>query len=87
MPAVDRPEEPLDAIAHLAGGLVGERDSEDRARIDPVHLDKTRDAHREDARLAGTRAGEDEDGSIAVEHGLALCGIEAAEQLLVGDRR
>jgi hypothetical protein len=80
-------EEALDAIAHLAGRLVGEGYGENGTRIDAVNLDEARNAHCEDARLAGAGAGENEDGSVAVEYGLALRGIETGEELLVGDRR
>jgi hypothetical protein len=75
-------EQALDAVAHLAGGLVGEGDGEDLGGRDAVVADEARDARGEDARLAGARAGEDEDRALVVQHGLALRGIEAVERLV-----
>jgi hypothetical protein len=37
-------QEPRDALAHLAGGLVRERHDEDLRRVDAVVLDEARDA-------------------------------------------
>ena len=52
-----------DALLHFAGGLVGERDAEDIARRDAL-FDHVRDAISDDARLAGARAGEDQDRAV-----------------------
>ena len=84
MPAGVAAEEARDALAHLAGGLVGERDREDPARVDAVLLDEARDARREHARLAGARAGEHEQRPVDVQHGLALRRVQALEQRIVG---
>ena len=53
--AGDAAEHVLEPLAHLAGGLVRERDREDLLRLHPAGVDQVRDAVREDARLA--RAG------------------------------
>jgi hypothetical protein len=73
-------KEALDAIAHLAGGLIGERDGENRVRVDAMHLDEARDAHRKDTRLARTGAGENEERTIPMEHGFTLCRIQPTEE-------
>jgi hypothetical protein len=77
-------EEAGDAVLHLAGGLVGERDGEYSAGIDAVLVDQARDARREDAGLAGTRAGEHEQRPIHVQHGFALRRVQSLEQRIVG---
>jgi hypothetical protein len=66
MPARSRRNEPLNALFHLFGGFVGEGDGEDAARVDAPLGDEPRDTMREDASLAAARAGEDEQGTVAV---------------------
>ena len=51
------------------------------ARIDAVDVDQPRDARGEHARLARAGAGEHEERSVDVQHGLALRGVEPGEQL------
>ena len=53
-------EHPLQALAHLAGGLVREGDREDLVRLRADGVDQVRDPVREDARLARARAGDHE---------------------------
>jgi hypothetical protein len=53
-----------DAIAHFTGGFVGERDRQN-ARGVHAFFDEACDARRENARLSGASAGEDEKRSIA----------------------
>ena len=62
-------------FAHLAGGLVGERQRHDGSRGDAA-LDEARDAVGDDARLARTRAREDEERAVAVLDGLALRAVQ-----------
>ena len=76
-------EHALEPLAHLAGGLVRERDREDLVRLHAVRADQVRDAVREHARLPRARAGDDEQRPVDVEHGLPLGRIEVGEELLV----
>jgi hypothetical protein len=70
-----------DALAHLAGRLVGEGDREDRlVRTRQAACEEIRDAVDEDARLAGSRACEDEQRPPAVLDRLALFGVQALEE-------
>ena len=75
-------DEQLDALAHLERRLVRERDRQDlvRARL-PGALEE-RDPVRQHAGLAGARAGEDQQRSLAVRDGVALGRVEADEQLV-----
>ena len=75
-------EQPLDALAHLLGGLVRERDREDLARLRLVGVDQERDPVGQHARLAAARAGEDQQRPLAVRDGLALGLVEALQELL-----
>jgi hypothetical protein len=76
----------LDALAHLAGGLVGEGDGEDVAGVD-AHAEQVGDAAGDDARLAAAGGGEDEQGPLGVEDGLALGLVEVGEQVGLGHER
>src|SRR5947209_6752497 len=58
-------DERLDALAHLAGGLVGEGDGEDVVGPHPL-AQQPGDAARDDARLTAAGAGEDEQGPLIV---------------------
>ena len=51
----DRPDERPDAVLHLVGGLVGERDGQDLERADAVLADQVGDAVGEHPRLARAR--------------------------------
>ena len=77
-------EQRLDALAHLGGGLVGERDREDLARPRLAALDEARDAVREHAGLAGARARDDEQRRAAVLDRLALLGVEPVGEARTG---
>ena len=68
--------EPLEARAHLAGGLVGERHGEDAPRRHARARDEVRDPVRDDARLAAARAREDEQRPLGVRHGRRLRLVE-----------
>ena len=76
-------EHPLEPLAHLRGGLVGERDREDLVRLDAMRPDQVGDPVREDAGLARARARDDEERPVDVEHCLALGRVEVGEELLV----
>ncbi len=72
-------EHPLEALAHLPGRLVRERDREDLARLDLQVLDEVGDAVRQDAGLSRARAGDHEQRPLGVLNGLALGLIEGCE--------
>ena len=78
------PEQPLDAAAHLRGGLVGESDREDAVRRDALHLDEPSHAVHEHARLAAARAGEDQHRALCSFDGLALLRVELIEKRQCG---
>ena len=82
MPARAVAEQLLDAPAHLLGGLVGERDRQDLARLRLVGEDQVRDPVREHPRLAAAGAREDQQRPLAVGDRLPLGLVEALEQLL-----
>ncbi len=63
--------ERLDALTHLAGGLIREGDGQDVAGPNAL-LKQIEDAARDDARFAAAGAGEDEQRSLEVRHRLAL---------------
>jgi len=75
-----RADEPLDALLHLPGGLVGERDREDLARVHVTLGEQVGDAVGEHPRLAGPGTGDDEQRRALVEHGLALLRVESVEE-------
>jgi hypothetical protein len=74
------PDQALDSVAHLARGLVGERDREDLLGQDAAFLNEVGDAMGEDACLAGPWTGYDEDRSVDRLDGESLVGIEPLEQ-------
>src|ERR1700691_5481772 len=57
-------DELVDALGYFGGGLVGEGDGEDGVRGGAALIDEVRDAVGDDAGLAGSGAGEDEDGAV-----------------------
>jgi hypothetical protein len=79
-------EESLGALAHLLGGLVREGDGRDRARV-RAEAHEMRQAMRDDPRLAGSRAREDEEGAPGVEDRLALLGVKSGQEGRVGQGR
>ena len=76
----DRPDELGDAPAHLVGGLVGERDREDRRRRNAL-VDEVGDAMREHPRLARSGAGDDEQRPAAMDDGIELVGVEPGKRV------
>ncbi len=69
-------DQALEAIAHLAGGLVRERDREDPPRRHVVLVDEARDPVRDDPGLPAPCACEDEERPPLVEHRLLLARVE-----------
>ena len=60
----------VDALGHLGRGLLGEREREDLLRARALRGDQVGDAPREDGRLAGAGARDDEQRALAVDDGL-----------------
>ena len=79
MPVGISPTQLRDPLPHLARGLVRERHRENVRRIHAVVLDQSSDARREHPRLPRAGAGEHENRTFEVEHGLALRGIQPGE--------
>ena len=75
-------EERLHAPGHLAGRLVGEGDGEDVSGVHAAHADQIGHAVGDDARLAASGRGEDEERAVAGDDGLALRRIEVADKRL-----
>ena len=71
--------QPPDALAHFAGGLVGEGDAQDFARPCLSREEQVGEARGEGGGLARARACEDEDGAVGGQHRLALGGVQAAQ--------
>src|SRR5262249_40860018 len=71
-------EQGKDAVAHLAGGAVGERQTEDMPRGDAA-ADGVSGAVSDDGRLAGAGGSEDEKGATEVRDGLALLFVKVVE--------
>ncbi len=76
----DSREQLFHALAHLARGLVRERDREDRVPRDP-RLDEAGDPTRDDACFSRPGTRDDEERAIAVEHGFALLGRESRKEV------
>src|SRR5678815_3666736 len=74
-------QQPLDALLHLACGLVRERHGENALRSYADALDEMRDAVGNRARLSAAGARKDQDRSFGRCHCVALCGIEAGEMI------
>ena len=79
-PSSGRPAEVLDAVAHLAGRLIGEGDGQDAVAGDVLDFHQVGDAMGEDARLARPGAGDDEDRSVDGKHSFALGVVEPGEE-------
>jgi hypothetical protein len=71
----------FDALAHFAGRFVGERHRQHLVRLRVAVADEVCDPIRDDASLPRARTGEDEQRSLAVQHGVALFGIEFGEEI------
>jgi hypothetical protein len=64
-----------DAFPHFTGGLVGEGDREDVARVDVALAEQVRDTVRNRASLARPGTRQNKDGAVGGEHRGALFGI------------
>ncbi len=73
-------EQPVDALAHLAGGLVGEGDGQDGVRRDALLADQPGDAAGDDAGLARAGSGENQQGAFGGLDGGALFGIQVGRR-------
>jgi len=73
-------QQQLDALAHLLGRLVRERDREQLVRPRLAAVDQVGDPVGEHAGLATAGAGEDQQRAVNVRDGLALRWVEALEQ-------
>ena len=80
--ARDRAEHVHEALAHLARGLVRERDREDLVRLDADRADQMADPVRQHAGLPGARPGDHEQRPFGVQDCLPLGGIQVGEVLL-----
>ena len=74
----------LDALLHLGGGLVGEGDRQDRARVRLAHGDQPGDPPGEHPGLARPGAGHHEQRGAVVHDRRALRLVEPLEQLVLG---
>ena len=70
-------EQPLDPVPHLAGGLVGEGDGDDRCRVDAALLHQPGDAIGDDPGLARAGTGEDQLGALTMSDGRELIGLSS----------
>ena len=70
----------LDALAHLARCLVGERDREDLIRRRVPVADEIGDPIGDDARFTGTRPCENHHRPFRMQDRFALFGIELVEE-------
>src|SRR5207249_4494871 len=76
-----RTEEAVHALAHLVGGLVGERHRQDVLGTRGAVTDQVGDAVRDDARLAAPGAGQHERGPAAMLDRLALPLVQTSQQV------
>ena len=81
------PSSDFDARAHLLGGLVREGDREHAVRRREAFGDEVRDAMRDDARLARSRARKDQQRAMRVPNRILLFGIEGGEEVHGGTGR
>src|ERR1700680_2584567 len=78
-------EQHANTFAHFSGGFIRKRDSENGAARNAL-LNQVGDTIGDDARLAGARAGQDEDWPIDGEHSLALLGIQVIKNIHLSDK-
>ena len=78
-------QQPVNALAHLAGGLVGEGDGQNRVGRDAFLLDEPGDAAGDDAGFAGPRPGKNEKRALGSLNGGSLFGIQVGEERLQGE--
>ena len=80
-------DELVDTLGHLGRGPLGEREREDLLGARALRGDEVRDPPRQDRRLAGAGARDDEQRALAVHDRLPLGVVEALEDALLGRRR
>ena len=73
-------DEPVDPLGHLERGPIREGEGQDLRRLRPLLGDQPCDPARDDRGLAGPRAGDDQQRSLAVRHRLALARSQVGEQ-------
>jgi hypothetical protein len=71
----------LDAPAHLARGLVGEGDGQDRVRRGLPRREQPRHAVHQHPGLAAARAGQHQHVPLGRRHGLALIVVEGVQDV------
>ena len=76
-----RPAERSHALAHFAGGLVGESDGQNGRRRHVPRGNDVRDAVRDDAGLPAARAGQDQERTFGVAHRFALLRVQPFEEI------
>src|SRR5208337_3895472 len=74
----------IHALGHLAGGLVGECDGQNRVGRDIFLLDEPGNAVRDHASLARSGAGKNEQRTVGSLDRRALFGIEMSEERMQG---
>ncbi|MCY1173049.1 hypothetical protein D9M73_131980 [compost metagenome] len=72
-------DQPPDAVAHLARGLVGEGDAEDLARPGFAGGEQMREPRGERGGLAGAGPGQHQHRAFGGQHGFALLRVEARQ--------
>ena len=77
-----RADQADDPLAHLGGGLVGERDGQDLAGADVAGGEQVGDPAGEHGGLARPGAGDDQQRRTLVQHRLALLRVEPVKQLV-----
>ncbi len=75
-------EQLVDAFAHLARSLIGERDRQNRIRRHALLLDQVRDAIGNHARLARPGSGQDEYRAVRRFYGSSLLRIQLFDKML-----
>ena len=76
-----------DALAHFAGGFIGEGDGEDLAWPGAASRDQMREPGGQRGGLAGAGASKNEDGPLGRQHGLALGRVEPLDIGRIGGHR
>ena len=74
-------EQGVHALAHFAGGLVGEGDGQDGRWRHTRCADEVGDAVRDHAGLAAARAGQDQERTFGMANGFTLLGIQPVEKI------
>ena len=73
-------DQPCNAVAHLAGGLVRERNGEDPVRRDILRFDQARNPGREHTRLARPRPCQHQQRTMGVHDCVVLGAVQPGER-------